>query len=602
MTEATAIPPRAEIAQEHRWNAESVFTSVEEWQKTYDQVLRDIEKAAEYHGRLADGPDVLFAWFKHMEAIFQPVGKIYIYAYMSYAVDSTDQEAAALAGKGQALLGQAITSVAFADPEMLAIGHETLKQWMQDDPRLQTYEHYIDDLFRKQQHVRSAEVEEILGMLSDPFMAVRTTADALTDADLDFRPAQTSTGEEVEVGQGNINALLNSGDRTLRRTAWESYSDGYLAFQNTLASNLAVALKGDVLNARARRYDSSLEAALFENNIPTEVFHNLIDTFQKNLPTWHRYWEVRRKALGVDELHPYDVWAPLTESEPEVPYEQAVDWICAGLEPLGEDYLATLRAGCYENRWIDIYPNRGKRQGAFSFGWQGTHPFIVMSYNNNFKSMSTLAHELGHSMHSYHSWETQPSVYAQYTIFLAEVASNFHQAMVRSYLLEHLEDPAARIAVIEEAMSNFHRYFFIMPTLAQWELEMHERLERGEALTASTMNSRMMELFAKGYGDQMTYDPERVGITWAQFTHMYMNFYVFQYATGISGAHALAKRVMEGEEGAVEDYLGFLKSGGSAYSLDILKRAGVDLTTPEPVEAAFAVLASYVDELDALTS
>ena len=602
MTEATTIPSREEIAPEHRWNAESVFASTAEWQETYDRTLQDIEKASEYQGHLADGPDVLLAFFKHMEAIFQAVGKIYVYAYMSYSVDSTDQEAAALVGKGQALLGRGVASVAFADPEILAIGREMLEQWMQDEPELRTYEHYFDDLFRKQQHVRSAEVEEVLGLSADPFRTVRTTAEALADADLTFRPAQTSSGEEVEVGQGNITHLLSSPDRTLRRTAWESYADSYLAFKNTFASNLAVAMKGDVLRARVRRYNSSLEAALFEDNIPTEVFFNLIDTFQKNLPTWHRYWAVRRKALGVDELQPYDVWAPLTGSEPEVPYDQAVEWICAGLEPMGEEYLATLRAGCYEDRWIDIYPNRGKRQGAFSFGWQGTHPFIVMSYGNNFRSMSTLAHELGHSMHSYYTWKTQPSVYAQYTIFLAEVASNFHQAMVRRYLLDHLEDPAARIAVIEEAMSNFHRYFFIMPTLARWELEMHERLARGEALTASTMNSRMMELFATGSGDQMTYDPERVGITWAQFTHMYMNFYVFQYATGISGAHALAKRIQEGEEGAVEAYINFLKAGSSAYSLDILKRAGVDLTTPEPVEAAFEVLASYVDELEALTS
>ena len=601
MTEATTIPPRAEIALEHRWNAESVFATRAGWENAREEASRLIEKAAEYRGRLDEGPEVLLGWFQMLEDLMQTTGKLYVYGYMSSAVDTADQEAAAMADQGRMLFGRAIASVAYADPEMLAIGHEMLEQWMADEPRLQTYAHYFDDLFRKQEHVRSEDVEEVLGMLIDPFMTVRTTFEALADADLQFRPAQSSDGTEVEVGQSSINRLLNSPDRTLRRTAWESYADGYLSMQNTFASNLAVAIKGDVLAARARRYGSALEAALFEDNIPTEVFHNLIDTFQKNLPTWHRYWAVRRRALGLDEVQPYDIWAPLVENPPSVPYEQAVDWICAGLAPLGDEYVNTLRAGCLENRWVDVYPNRGKRQGAFSFGWPGTHPFIVMSYSDNVGSMSTLAHELGHSMHSYHAWNTQPTIYAQYTIFQAEVASNFNQAMVRAHLLETLDDDVTKLALIEEAMSNFHRYFFIMPTLARWELEMHERVERGEPLTADIMNERMLALFAEGYGDEMAYDPARVGITWAQFQHMYMNFYVFQYATGISGAHALAKRIRDGEPGAVEDYLGFLKAGGSDYSLNTLNAAGVDLTTPEPVEAAFEVLADYVNRLEKLT-
>lgn len=601
MTEATTIPVRSETAPERQWNAGSIFPSPAAWQDAYQQVLRDLEQASEYRGHLGDGPEVLLAWFRDFETLYQRLGKVYVYAYMSYAVDTTDQEAAAMADQALGLLGRMLATISFADPELLAIGQAEIEQWLEDEPRLQPYRHTLDDLFRKQEHIRSAEVEELLGMLSDPLMTVRSTFDALADADLQFRPAHTGDGEEVEVGQGSLNRLLNSRDRTLRQTAWESYSDAYLAFQNTFASNLNVNIKGDVLQARARRYNSSLEAALFENNIPTAVFHNLVDTFRKHLPTWHRYWAVRRRALGVDELHPYDIWAPLTGSQPEVPYEQAVDWICEGLAPLGADYTGRLRAGCLDDRWVDVYPNRGKRQGAFSFGWQGTHPFIVMSYVNDVRSMSTLAHELGHSMHSYYTWETQPAVYARYSIFVAEVASNFNQAMVRAYLLEHQQDPALQIAVIEEAMSNFHRYFFIMPTLARWELEMHERVERGEALTARTMNERMAELFAEGYGDELADDRERTGITWAQFQHMYMNFYVYQYATGIAGAHALARRVQAGEAGAVEDYLNFLKAGSSGYALDLLKRAGVDLTTPEPVEAAFAVMAGYIDRLEELT-
>jgi oligoendopeptidase F len=352
--------------------------------------------------------------------------------------------------------------------------------------------------------------------------------------------------------------------------------------------------------ARARRYPSALEAAMDASNLPVAVFHNLVETFRRNLPTWHRYWRVRRQALGYDTLHSYDVKAPLTSKMPEVPFAQAIDWIGAGMRPLGDEYVAVLRRGVLEQRWVDIYPNQGKRMGAYSNGVAGTRPFILMSYNDDIFSMSTLAHELGHSMHSYYAWQTQPLVYGDYTTFVAEVASNFNQALVRAHLLETSHDPDFQIAVIEEAMSNFHRYFFVMPTLARFELEIHQRVERGEALTAETMIALMADLFQEGYGDEVEVDRERVGITWAQFsTHMYSNFYVFQYATGISAAHALAAGVLAGR-GAADSYLAFLKAGGSLYPIDALKLAGVDMTSPAPVEATFATLASYVDRLSDL--
>jgi oligoendopeptidase F len=387
----------------------------------------------------------------------------------------------------------------------------------------------------------------------------------------------------------------------VRRTAWESYADGHLAAKNTMANALSAGVKQDVFRARARRYNASLEAALTPPNIPTAVFHNLIDVFRRNLPTWHRYWRLRKAVLGVEHLHEYDIKAPLVEGKIEVSYRQAVDWICAGMAPLGQEYVDVLRRGALEERWVDIYPNKGKRLGAFSYGGPGTHPFIMMSYNDDIFSLSTLAHELGHSLHSYYSWRTQPTIYARYTLFAAEVASNFNQALVRDYLLRTQPDRAFQIAVIEEAMSNYHRYFFIMPTLARFELDLHERAERGEPLTATVMNELMADLFAEGYGDDLAMDRARVGSTWAQFsTHLYANFYVYQYATGISGANALAQGVLNGDAGAVERYLEFLRAGGSHYPLDALRRAGVDLSTPEPVEAAFAVLADYVDRLETL--
>jgi oligoendopeptidase F len=419
-----------------------------------------------------------------------------------------------------------------------------------------------------------------------------------------FAPARNEDGSQTfEVTHGTLGALLSDSDRTVRRTAWESYADAHLAFKNTMANSLAAGVKQDVVRARARRYGSSLEAALFPPNIPPAVFHNLIDVFKRNLPTWHRYWRLRRKVLGVDTLHEYDIKAPLATGKVHVPYAQAVDWICAGVAPLGEEYVKVLRRGCLQERWIDIYPNKGKRLGAFSYGGPGTHPFIMMSYNDDLFSTSTLAHELGHSLHSYLSWQTQPLIYARYTLFAAEVASNFNQALVRDYLLRTQPDRDFQIGVLEEAMSNFHRYFFIMPTLARFELELHERAEAGKPLTAPSFNSLMADLFAEGYGDDLAMDRERAGSTWAQFsTHLYSNFYVYQYATGISGAHALAHGVLKGEPGAVDRYLTFLRSGGAYYPLEALAAAGVDLSSPEPVEIAFGLLADYVGRLEKLLS
>jgi len=410
-----------------------------------------------------------------------------------------------------------------------------------------------------------------------------------------------AAGEPIELAQGNVNALLTSPDREVRRSAWESYADAHLATKNTMAACLATGVKQDVFMARARRYESSLDAALSASNIPIEVFHNLIATFRRNLPTWHRYWQVRRRALGYDELHVYDVKAPLTGRMPQVPFAQALDWICAGMRPLGAEYVATMRRGVAEQRWVDIYPNQGKRMGAYSSGVAGTHPFILTSYNDDIFGMSTLAHELGHSMHSYYTWQTQPLVYADYSNFVAEVASNFNQAMVRAHLLETRQDRDFRIAVIEEAMSNFHRYFFVMPTLARFELAIHEQVERDEGLTADGMIDLMADLFGEGFGDGVSVDRERVGITWGQFsTHLYSNFYVFQYATGIAAAHALAAGILAERPGAADSYLAFLKAGSSLYPLDALKLAGIDMTDPAPVETAFATLAGYVDQLEAL--
>ncbi|HKW59141.1 MAG TPA: oligoendopeptidase F [Candidatus Dormibacteraeota bacterium] len=603
---ARSLPARSEVDRRFTWNAESVFPQDSDWEKTVDQVLASVPDLEEFEGHLGDSPETLADWFDASERAYRLMARLIVYTTMSYSVDVGDQKAAARTDRARSAAAQLGAAASFAVPEMLAIGIPRLREWVAASPRLAHLGHYFDRLEKMQKRIRSAEVEELLSQVSDPLATALTAHSVLANTDLRFAPAVGSDGELHEVAQGTVAALLTNPDRDVRRTAFESYADQHLAMRHTMAASLAGGVKRDVFFARARGYSSSLEAALEPSHIPVEVFHNVVRTFRDNVGTWHRYWKIRREALGLEVLKPYDLRAQLSGNTLKVPYEQAVDWISEGVAPLGEDYVRVMRSGALEERWVDIYPNKGKRMGAFSTGSMDTRPFIFMSYNDDIYSMSTLAHELGHSMHSFHTRGTQPYVYSNYGLFQAEVASNMHQALTRRHLLTTQPDPALQIAVIEEAMSNFYRYFFIMPSLARLELEIHEEVERGGALTADYLNNLMADLLLEVYGDEVDVnerDRERVGSTWAQFhTHLYSNFYVYQYATGIAAADHLVERVAAGDKQAVESYLAFLKSGGSMYPLEGLRMAGVDMTSPEPVEAAFATLASMVDRLENLTA
>jgi len=599
---SVSIPPRNKVNKKYTWNAESVFPSPKAWEKEFASVIADIPSVKKFEGRLGEGPATLLEALDAIEKLTLRAYRIFFYAGFFYAVDTTNQQAAGMRSKAVGLFGQVFASVAYLNPELIAIGKSRLDEWMAQEPKLAIQRHSVGNLFRKQAHIRSGEVEEILGMLADPLEGASSSSSMLVNADFKFAPARDSRGKKVEVTQGNIHtSLMEHTDRKVRQSAFESYMDKHVEFKNTLAANLTTSIKSNVFNMRARRHESTLSASLFDLNIPTDVFHNLINTFKKNLPVWHRYFELRRKALGLRNVTYYDMWAPIAKRKVKIPYEKAVDYICDSLAPMGREYTDTIRQGCLKDRWVDSAPNQGKQNGAFSWGTPGTHPFIMMSYTDEVGSMSTLAHELGHSMHSYLTWKNQPLAYAEYSLFIAEVASNFHQAMMRGHLLETIQDKNFLIALIEEAVGgNFFRYFFQMPTLARFELETHERLERGESLTADSMMDLMADLFTEGFGPKVKVDRPRVGMVWSTFSHLFQDYYVYSYATGISGAHALSGRILRGEPNAVEDYLGFLKSGSSDYPLNVLRKAGVDLTSPKPVEETFAVMESYIDRLEEL--
>lgn len=595
------IRARDEIPAKYKWNAASVYPSDEAWDAAADALLvklEDVKKLARKVGKsakkVADALDL-------SNAIQEELGKLVTYAVNSQAVDNADQGAARIYGKMQSVYGQIFAGLSFIEPEILAIDRKELNKWRKEEKRLKLYDQYFDNLLRQRAHVRSAEVEEVFGLALDPLGALYTNMNIMTNSEMKYPNARASDDTELHVTQGTLDEILASPDREARRAAWEGFRDTHLAFKNTLANNLVGSVKANVFTQRVRNYPSTLEGSLFINNVPEKVFHNLIETTRKNLPVWHKYWRVRREALHQLDLQPYDIWAPLTKKPPKISYEQAVEWILDGLAPLGDEYVSIARRGLFEEGWVDVYPNLNKSGAQFSSGSKGTHPFIVMLYDDTIFGLSALAHELGHSMHSYLTWKHQPSVYAAYTTFVAEVASNFNQALVRAHLLKSNTDPDFQLSVLEEAFSNFHRYFFIMPMLARFELEVHRRVERGQGVTADDMNGLMADLFAEGYGSEMRFDRDRTGITWATFSHLYQDYYVYQYSTGISGAHALSRRILSGTPKAAEDYLRALRMGNSMYPLDTLKLAGVDMSTPQPVEETFDILAQMVDQLEELT-
>ena len=600
MSTTAALPTRADVDPKYTWNLSSVFPDETAWETALAELQSALPKIEAFQGSLTDSATQLADLFELMANVRKAAGHVRIWAGLQYSAEITNQAAAARMGRAQSVLAKLAATTAFIEPELMGLSDETIEQWLSDEPRLAIYRHYFERLSNRKAHLRSAEVEQLLAEAMDAFTTASASHGILMNADLRFDRVDTDAGDSIPVSQATFRNTMTNPDRSVRQAVWESYQDGHLSVKNTFANNYHAYLKQNVFFARARSYNSVIEESLAANQIPLAVYHNVIDVFRERRDVWQRYFAVRKQALGIDTLGPFDMWAPLSEQAPTISFEQSVDMIADGMQPLGEAYVEVFKRGCLEQRWVDVYPNQGKRQGAFSAGSPGTHPFIMMSSGDDIMGMSTLAHELGHSMHSYLTWQHQPMAYSRYSLFVAEVASNFNQALVRHHLLQTNDDRNFRIALLEEAISNFYRYFFIMPTLARFELAAHTMVEEGKPLTADVLNGISAEFFQEGYGDQVSADQDRIGITWATFPHMYNRYYVYQYATGIAGAHALAAPIIAGENGAVDRYLDFLRAGSSDYPLPVLQRAGVDLSTPEPIHLAFDTLSDYVDQLAAL--
>lgn len=601
----TPLPTRAELDPAYTWNLAATYPDEAAYEADLADMDQLLQRLAAYQGNLNESAAKLADFFDLYWQTLATIQKLNIYANMPVTVDQASQEARARAGRFQSLVAKASATMAFVRPELLSIGQRTIEGYMRSEPRLAYLERFFQRLEASRPHVRSLEVEQVLSQMNDAMGAAGRAYNSLTNSELPFEPVLDQNGNEFEVARSTYGALTTSPDRFLRERAHTSYTDGFLAHQDTITELYLGRVKEAVFNANVRGYPSSVEEQLTPREVPRQVLTNVLDVFKKNLGVWHRYWEARRKILGVDQLMEYDIFAPISSQPPRPTYQQAIDWMVQGMQPLGEEYVSILEKGLREERWVDVYPNRGKRDGAFCAHAYGGQPYIMMSYQDNLESVSTLAHELGHGMHSLLLERRQPLANSGYAMMVAETASNFNQALMRPYLMEQLTSEEERLALLQEAFYNFHRYFFIMPTLVRFELEVHEAVARGEGLTSSKLSQIMQRLFQEGYGDVIQAD-ERTGITWATFGHLYVPFYTFQYAAGISAAAALASDVRagfeKGDDSAAKRYLEFLHTGSAEEPVAQLQRAGVDMTTAAPIEKAFSVLEGYVAQLEEIAA
>ena len=598
---SAVVPPRADVARDETWDLEAMFPSDAAWDAAYQAAEASLATMKPFAGSLHVSASQLLAALHAKDAIEEGLAQVLVYAFLRQSEDATNNHYAGLADRARGLAARAGAAIAFLAPEIAAIPAETLEQWYAQEPRLEQYRHAIGTIQRLKDHVRSPEVEQTIAEAGAVFAGFETVHDMLESGELPLGEIHDEQGSRVTLALGTIGKYYHSADRRVRREAWEQSGDAYLAYQNTFSAALAGAVKRDVFLAQQHGFSSSLEAALSKDNIPTAVFHNLVNTVWEHFPLWHRYFRARRLLLGLPEgqLHGWDLEAPLSAGGPRVSWDEGVNIILDSLAPLGREYVDDVAYGM-SNRWVDRCANIGKHGGAFSYGTFGTMPYISMTWEDNLSSVSTLTHEIGHSMHSKLTWQTQPITYADYGMSAAETASNFNQALMGKHLLAHNQERDWTLTVIEERMENHQRYLFIMPILARFELACHERVEQGESIGADWMNETLLSYYREGYGNEVAIDPERMGIVWARFPHLYANFYVFQYGIGISAAAALAGAIADGDTAARDRYLGFLRTGGGKDPIAALQDAGVDMTSPEPIRAAFKLLEGYVAKLEEL--
>lgn len=594
------LPSRSEIAVEDTWRLEDIFVSDESWEKEFQEVKALLPAVKEFEGKLSESADILYDALQYQDQLLERLGKLYAYSHMRYDQDTTNSFYQGLDDRMKNLYSQAASNLAFIVPELLSIDEGRLKDFLSEKVELKLYEHSLDEINLQRPHVLSADQEALLAEASDVFGASGNTFGMLNNADLAFPVIKDENGEEVEVTHGRFSRFLESADPRVRRDAFHAVYETYGKFQNTFASTLSGNIKKDNFYARVRNYSSARHGALSENNIPESVYENLVSTISDQLPLLHRYIKLRKKVLGLNELHMYDLYTPLVKDvKMEIGYEEAKEIILNGLSPLGEEYINVLKEG-FENRWVDVHENKGKRSGAYSSGSYGTNPYVLMNWQNNVNNLFTLAHEFGHSVHSYYTRKTQAYPYGNYSIFVAEVASTTNESLLNDYLLKTINDEQKRIYLLNHYLEGFRGTVFRQTMFAEFEHLIHQKAQNGEALTADSLTKDYYELNKKYYGVEGMVIDEEIGLEWSRIPHFYYNYYVYQYATGFSAAAALSNGILTEGAPAVERYINFLKAGSSDYPIEVLKKAGVDMTSNQPILDACKVFDEKLTELEQL--
>jgi len=590
---------RTEIPEATKWHLEDIFSDNDQWEKEFVHVEKLLGEGKKFEGHLADAPESLIACFEWMDNLSLLIEEVYSYARMRRDEDNRNPFYQALTDRAGALAVKVSSAASFVVPELLAMPEGRLKEFRVMSEKMDLYNHALEDILRKKEHILSSVEEKLLAEVGELAEAPGAIFSMANNADLKFPSIVDESGHSVELTKGNYIQFMENHDQGIRKTAFETLYHTYEKQKNTWAATLNSSIKSDVFFAKARKYPSAIEASLDDDRVPLKVYDSLIDTVHEFLPQMHRYVQLRKKALKLNELHMYDIYVPIVpETTMAITYEEAKNMLIDGLKPLGQDYLKILEEG-FQKKWIDVYENEGKTSGAYSWGTYRSHPYVLLNHQDTLDSMFTLAHEMGHSLHTFFSNREQPHLYAGYKIFVAEVASTLNEALVMEHLLEITKDAKTLAYLINHYLEQFRGTIFRQTMFAEFERKTHSVVEEGGALTADALSEIYRDLNAIYYGSEVILDPE-IALEWARIPHFYNAFYVYKYATGFSAATAFARAILDEGEPAVARYLEFLSGGSSDYPIELLRKAGVDMETPVPVRNALQVFTGLVERLEIL--
>ncbi|SHK01195.1 oligoendopeptidase F [Anaerocolumna jejuensis DSM 15929] len=598
--EQVKLKKRSEMDSKYKWSIEDLFANDELWKEEYIRTKEEIEKVKAYQGKLCQSGKLLYDFLKLQDDLSYHLQRVYVYANQKYHEDTGNSIYQGFSEQAGNLIVAYESAVSFANAEILSMPEEVLFNFVKNTAGLSEYEFALNEILRNKPYTLSGEMEELLALAGDMASSPKTIFSMFNNADIKFPSIRDENGELREITHGSFILFLESPDRRVRKEAFQSLYATYMKNKNTLAAVYSANVKKEAFYAKARKFPSTMAMKLYNSNIPVEVYKNLIETVHEKMSLMHRYVALRKKLMELEELHVYDLYTPIVKDvDIKYSFEEAKELVIKGLAPLGEKYREVLLEG-FRDRWIDVYENQGKRSGAYSWGAYGTHPYVLLNYNNSLDNVFTLAHEMGHAMHSYYSNKTQPIIYADYKIFVAEVASTCNEALLMEYMLSRTDDKKQKAYLINHFLEQFRTTLYRQTMFAEFEMLTHEKTQRGEALTAETLSAQYRELVRQYYGEELALD-EEISFEWSRIPHFYTPFYVYQYATGYSAAIALSRKILKEGESAVEDYIGkFLSGGNSDYPIELLKKAGVDMGSKEPVRQALDLFEELLDEMEGL--